>query len=123
MILPSCRDLLSAMSERFSYGTLGAEQTGAVLSAYEQTRSCKRTSLQEGVYVSSATVSRVIQEAVVRGHLDPQIKRGTGRPADLRKHAMRAIEEFPSGFGFTRSEQAAAAGCSVDTIYEALKQM
>ena len=84
------------MSERFSYGTLGVEQTTVVIDAYEQTRSCLRTSLIDGVYVSPATVSRVVQEAVTEGMLDPTIKRRIGRPTADRERITNLLAQYPA---------------------------
>jgi hypothetical protein len=52
------------MAERFSYKTLGPDQTEAILDAYRKRRSCLGASLENGVFASSATVSRVVNAAI-----------------------------------------------------------
>ena len=101
------------MDERFSYGTLGVEQTAVVIGAYEQTRSCLRTSLIDDVHVSPATVSRVVQGAVAEGILDPTIKRGIGRPTADRERITNLLEQYPAA---SDKELAPLAGVSHYTV-------
>ena len=101
------------MDERFSYGTLGVEQTEIVVDAYKQTRSCLRTSLIDGVFVSSATVSRVVQEAVTEGILEPTIKRGIGRPTADREQITNLLAQYPAA---SDKELAPLAGVSHYTV-------
>lgn len=107
------------MTERFSYGSLGEEQTEVVLDAYRRTRSCLRASLQTEVPVSSATVSRVVNAALEQGVLDPGVKRGPGRPKVDRGRILSVVEEFPAA---TLKQQARLAGCHEYTIYRALRE-
>lgn len=108
------------MAERFSYGSLGAEQTEAVIKAYEETRSCERASLQEGIYTSSATVSRVVREAVSEGFLDPAIKRGPGRPMVNQGHIEVLLVSHPEA---TDRELASLAGVSQFTVARVRRRM
>ena len=101
------------MSERFSYGTLGVEQTEIVVDANKETRSCLRTSLIDGVFVSSATVSRVVQEAVTEGILEPTIKRGIGRPTADREQITNLLAQYPAA---SDKELAPLAGVSHYTV-------
>ncbi|OGY16858.1 MAG: hypothetical protein A2785_03780 [Candidatus Chisholmbacteria bacterium RIFCSPHIGHO2_01_FULL_49_18] len=105
--------LYFVMSERFSYGALGVEQTAVVIDAYEQTRSCLRTSLIDGVYVSPATVSRVVQEAVTEGILEPTVKRRSGRPTADRKRITNLLVQYPAA---SDKELAPLAGVSQFTV-------
>jgi hypothetical protein len=101
------------MSERFSYGTLGVEQTEIVVDANKETRSCLRTSLIDGVFVSSATVSRVVQEAVTEGILEPTVKRRSGRPTADRKRITNLLVQYPAS---SDRELAPLAGVSHYTV-------
>jgi len=111
------------VSELFSYGWIGPEQTARVLEAYQEVQSCLAASLREGIYVSPATVSRVVRAAVTGGVLEPRLKRERGRPRDLREKAKEIMQTFPQEWGYTASQQAAIVGCSVDTIFEARHEM
>jgi len=101
------------MSERFSYGTLGVEQTEIVVDANKETRSCLRTSLIDGVFVSSATVSRVVQEAVTEGILEPTVKRRSGRPTADRERITNLLVQYPAS---SDRELAPLAGVSHYTV-------
>ena len=112
-IFSDSHDSSFIMSERFSYGTLGVEQTGMVVDAYEQTRSCLRASLIDGVFVSPATVSRVVQGAVAEGILDPMVKRGSGRPMANWDYIEELLAQYPAS---SDKELAPLAGVSHYTV-------
>ena len=111
------------MNEIFNYKTLGPEQTTQILSAYIKVQSCLAASMQEGVFVSPATVSRVINAAIEEGEVDPEIKRQSGRPKNKRKEAMRIVQKYPIERGYSRKQQAATAGGAQATIYRALNEL
>lgn len=110
------------MSEKFSYKTIGEEQTQIVLEAYERTRSCLRASMEEGVFVSAATISRVLNAAIREGEIDPQMQSVSGRPRHKREKAGKVLDLYPKERGYRRREQAAVAGCSESTLYKAIRE-
>ena len=105
------------MSEQLSYGTIGREQTAAIVEAYAMLQSCLLVSLQDEVAAGSATVSRVVNWAVDVGMLNSGLKRGPGRPATSIERVIEIDNKYP---GATRKEQAKLVGVDQSTFLRIL---
>ena len=102
----------------YGYGQMGREHTRAILQAYEETRSCERTSLRENIFASSMTVSRVVRWAIDRGILDPSI-RPNGRPRVNREKILSLAQAYPRR---SRDVIARLAECSPSSVCRVLKE-
>jgi transposase len=85
-----------------------------VIEAYVDLGSCLKASLQPGVFVSSATVSRVVNAALEAGLLDAEMKRGPGRPRVDAAMIVELMSRYPYA---TIAEIAGMAGVSESTVY------
>ncbi|OGY19043.1 MAG: hypothetical protein A2900_00855 [Candidatus Chisholmbacteria bacterium RIFCSPLOWO2_01_FULL_50_28] len=102
--------------EQRGYKTIGSDQVQVVLQAYNQTRSCERASMTDGVFCSSATVNRIVNAAAEEGVLNPGVKREKGRPAIERGHILDLVEAFPIA---SVGQIARLADVSENTVYRA----
>lgn len=106
-------------TEQLAYKTLGLKQTHQVIEAYRKRKSCLAVSGMEGIYVSSATVSRVVGWAVEVGLMEKIEKNGPGTPRVDRELIVQAVESHPTA---TRKQIGDLVGCSEATVYRALAE-